>query len=143
MAIKSTLPLYERVHLKNRIPRAVELLILSLLISLLAYHLISLKQHGIPTLLAFLCESCFAFCWILVINCKWNQVKYIPYTDRLSKVLVTTSPVACYTVSFYRTIFFVQLLVMVIGTHSTAPNIYACFRIYIPFYDIVKTLFII
>uniref|UniRef100_A0A162A5J6 Cellulose synthase-like protein H1 n=1 Tax=Daucus carota subsp. sativus TaxID=79200 RepID=A0A162A5J6_DAUCS len=97
MAIKSTLPLYERVHLKNSIPRAVELLILSLLISLLAYHLISLKQHGIPTLLAFLCESCFAFCWILVINCKWNQVKYIPYTDRLSKVLVTTSPVACYT----------------------------------------------
>ncbi|WOH03204.1 hypothetical protein DCAR_0522600 [Daucus carota subsp. sativus] len=87
MAIKSTLPLYERVHLKNSIPRAVELLILSLLISLLAYHLISLKQHGIPTLLAFLCESCFAFCWILVINCKWNQVKYIPYTDRLSKVV--------------------------------------------------------
>ncbi|KAK1353596.1 Cellulose synthase-like protein H1 [Heracleum sosnowskyi] len=87
MANKSSQPLYERIHVKNSIPRAVELLILFLLFLLLAYHLISLKNHGIPSLFAFLCESCFTFSWILVINCKWNQVRYIQYPDRLPELV--------------------------------------------------------
>ncbi|WOG94312.1 hypothetical protein DCAR_0313605 [Daucus carota subsp. sativus] len=85
MANQSSLPLYERVNLRNRKHLAVELLLLFFLFSLLTYHLLSLKQYGIPALLAFLCESFFTFIWILVLNIKWNQIKYVEYPDRLLK----------------------------------------------------------
>nr|XP_017256655.1 PREDICTED: cellulose synthase-like protein H1 [Daucus carota subsp. sativus] len=85
MANQSSLPLYERVNLKNSKFQAVELLLLFLLFSLLTFHFLSLKQYGTPALIAFLCESFFTFKWILVLNIKWNQIKCMEYPDRLLK----------------------------------------------------------
>ncbi|XP_074377412.1 cellulose synthase-like protein H1 [Apium graveolens] len=76
-------PLYERVSLRNNKSLALELLLLLFLFSLLTCHFFSLKQHGIPALLALLCESFFTFVWILVLNIKWNPIKYVQYPDRL------------------------------------------------------------
>lgn len=138
MANKSTAPLYEKIHLKNSIPRAVELIILFLLIFLLAYHLISLKQHGIPSLLAFLCESCFAFTWIIVINCKWNQVKYIQYPDQLSELLVIT--LLLHVTLASGLVFYTAVLV--IGTHTDAHNMHVCVYIFhFVTMDIIITIF--
>ncbi|KAL8088060.1 hypothetical protein AgCh_037994 [Apium graveolens] len=85
MANKSSLTLYERVDLRNNKSLALELLLLFLLFSLLTYRFLSLKQYGIPSIVAFLCESFFTCIWILVINIKWNQIEYIEYPDRLLK----------------------------------------------------------
>ncbi|XP_028122993.1 cellulose synthase-like protein H1 isoform X1 [Camellia sinensis] len=78
-----SLPLYERVARKNNIARAVELIILFLLLSLLVYRLLSFKDHGLSWLLAFLCESCFTFIWLLTVSTKWNQVDYKTYPQNL------------------------------------------------------------
>ncbi|KAE9457910.1 hypothetical protein C3L33_10203, partial [Rhododendron williamsianum] len=84
MANPSTsLPLYERVARKNTIARAIELLILSLLLSLLAYRILSFEDHGFSWLLASLCESWFAFTWVLTVSAKWNQVEYQTYPQRV------------------------------------------------------------
>lgn len=85
MANKSSVTLCERVNLRNNKSLAVELVLLFLLFSLLTYRVLSLKQYGIPAVVAFLCESFFTFIWILVLNMKWNQIKYVEYPDRLLK----------------------------------------------------------
>ncbi|XP_016474240.2 cellulose synthase-like protein H1 [Nicotiana tabacum] len=79
------LPLYEIKYRKNVISRGIELFILFLLFSLLAYRLLSLKNHGfsLPFFLALICESWFTFLWILTINAKWNQVEPKTYPLRL------------------------------------------------------------
>ncbi|KAI3769662.1 hypothetical protein L6452_00771 [Arctium lappa] len=53
-------PLQERIVIKNTVPRAIELVILSLLASLL-----------------------FTFYWILVMNVKWTQCMTKTYPERL------------------------------------------------------------
>ncbi|XP_017240204.1 cellulose synthase-like protein H1 [Daucus carota subsp. sativus] len=83
MAKQSSLPLFQRVSLRSDKSIALELLLLFLLFSLLTYHFFSIKQYGIPVLLAFLCESFFTYVWILVLNIKWNPIKYVQYPDRL------------------------------------------------------------
>uniref|UniRef100_A0A5B6ZN97 Cellulose synthase-like protein H1 n=1 Tax=Davidia involucrata TaxID=16924 RepID=A0A5B6ZN97_DAVIN len=83
MANPTPLPLHERISRKNTIPRIVELIILFLLLSLLVYRLLSLRNHGITWLLAFLCESWFTFIWVLTVNAKWNQVDYKTYPEYL------------------------------------------------------------
>ncbi|KAI8551968.1 hypothetical protein RHMOL_Rhmol06G0228800 [Rhododendron molle] len=75
----ASLPLYQRVARKNTIGRAIELSILSLLLSLLAYRILSFQDHGFSWLLATLCESWFAFNWVLTVSTKWNQVEYKTY----------------------------------------------------------------
>ncbi|KAG5545602.1 hypothetical protein RHGRI_017929 [Rhododendron griersonianum] len=79
----TSLPLYERVARKNTIARAIELSILSLLLSLLAYRILSFEDHGFSWLLASLCESWFAFTWVLTVSAKWNQVEYKTYPQRV------------------------------------------------------------
>ncbi|PSS16128.1 Cellulose synthase-like protein [Actinidia chinensis var. chinensis] len=83
MAISAPLALYERVTRKNTIPRAVELTILFLLLSLVAYRLISLQDHGFTWFLAFVCESWFAFTWVLSVSTKWTQADYKTYPEHL------------------------------------------------------------
>nr|GMC70592.1 cellulose synthase-like protein H1 [Ipomoea batatas] len=77
-------PLYEIKFRNNRISRAIEIIILFLLLSLITYRLFSLHSHDrIPWLLALICESWFTFVWILTINCKWNQIQPKTYPQRL------------------------------------------------------------
>ncbi|XP_058220300.1 cellulose synthase-like protein B4 isoform X2 [Rhododendron vialii] len=94
MANPSTsLPLYERVARKNTIARAIELGILSLLLSLLTYRILSFQDHGFSWLLAFLCESWFAFIWVLTVSAKWSQVEYQTYPQRVSERKLELPPV--------------------------------------------------
>ncbi|KAF7141442.1 hypothetical protein RHSIM_Rhsim06G0164900 [Rhododendron simsii] len=79
----TSLPLYERIARKNTIARAIELSILSLLLSLLAYRILSFQDHGFSWLWASLCESWFAFIWVLTVSTKWNQVEYKTYPQRV------------------------------------------------------------
>ncbi|XP_034701260.1 cellulose synthase-like protein H1 isoform X2 [Vitis riparia] len=76
-------PLYEKIPQKNTLHRALDLTIFFLLLSLLAYRLLSLKNNGFTWLIAFLCESWFTFIWILNFSCKWNPVSYKTYPERL------------------------------------------------------------
>ncbi|XP_004243487.1 cellulose synthase-like protein H1 [Solanum lycopersicum] len=79
----SSLPLYEINYRKNYISRGIELFILFLLFSLLAYRFLTLKFHGLQWLLALICESWFTFIWILTVSTKWNQVEPKTYPPRL------------------------------------------------------------
>ncbi|XVF81619.1 hypothetical protein PTKIN_Ptkin15bG0169700 [Pterospermum kingtungense] len=78
-------PLYEKFACKNIIQRALDVTILFLLVSLLVYRLFSLKNHGFPWLVAFVCESWFTFYWGLVVNIKWSPVEYKTYPENLEK----------------------------------------------------------
>ncbi|XP_034701264.1 cellulose synthase-like protein H1 [Vitis riparia] len=76
-------PLYEKIPQKNTLHRALDLTIFFLLLSLLAYRLLSLKNNGFTWLVAFLCESWFTFIWILNFSSKWNPVSYKTNPERL------------------------------------------------------------
>nr|GLL23019.1 cellulose synthase-like protein H1 [Ipomoea trifida] len=77
-------PLYEIKYRNNRISRAIEIIILFLLLSLITYRLFSLGSHdGIPWLLALICEAWFTFVWVLTVNAKWNQIQTKTYPQRL------------------------------------------------------------
>lgn len=80
------LPIQEKVPVKNTIHRLSDLLISFLVLSLLCYRFSSLaaRSYGV-WLLASLCESCFAFVWLLSVNAKWNPVIYKTHPERLSK----------------------------------------------------------
>ncbi|CAL5342390.1 unnamed protein product [Camellia sinensis] len=78
-----SLPLYDRVAQKNNIHQAVELITLFIFPSLLVCCLLSFKDLGLSWLLAFLCESCFTFIWLLTVSTKWNQVDYKTYPQIL------------------------------------------------------------
>ncbi|XP_019193755.1 PREDICTED: cellulose synthase-like protein H1 [Ipomoea nil] len=77
-------PLYEIKIRNNRISRAIEIIILFLLLSLITYRLFSLStHHRIPWLLALICEAWFTFVWIIVVSSKWNQIQTKTYPQRL------------------------------------------------------------
>ncbi|KAL9995067.1 putative cellulose synthase (UDP-forming) [Helianthus debilis subsp. tardiflorus] len=80
-----SLPLQEKIVHNNKTARAIELIILSFLVSMLVYRIISFKDqnHNFPWFLTFLCESWFTFIWILSMNIKWNQSSIITYPERL------------------------------------------------------------
>ncbi|XP_031104909.1 cellulose synthase-like protein H1 isoform X2 [Ipomoea triloba] len=81
-------PLYEIKFRNNKISRAIEIIILFLLLSLITYRLFSLHTHDrIPWLLALICEAWFTFVWILILNAKWNQIQTKTYPQRLSQWL--------------------------------------------------------
>ncbi|XP_028071915.1 cellulose synthase-like protein H1 [Camellia sinensis] len=86
-------PLYDRISRRNNIPRAIELIILCLIFSLLLYRLLSPKDHGFTWVLALLCESWFTFTWGLIISTKWNQVEYMTYPKRLLQRKLELPPV--------------------------------------------------
>ncbi|XP_077232455.1 cellulose synthase-like protein H1 isoform X1 [Tasmannia lanceolata] len=83
MADSIYLPLQEKIPLKNTLHRAADILIFIQLLSLLSYRLFYLRNHGIIWLFAFLCESWFAFVWVLFMNFKWNPCHYKTYPERL------------------------------------------------------------
>ncbi|CAH9137126.1 unnamed protein product [Cuscuta epithymum] len=80
-------PLYETKFRNNKTSRAIEVVILGLLISLITYRFHFLNSHGyyLPWIIALLCESWFTFVWILNINAKWNQMETKTYPERLLK----------------------------------------------------------
>ncbi|PWA84755.1 cellulose synthase-like B4 [Artemisia annua] len=81
------LPIQETIVHNNKTARAIELVILALLTSLLVYRVFSFKNqdHYLPWLVAFLCELWFTFYWILSVSTKWNQNTTITYPERLLK----------------------------------------------------------
>ncbi|CAK9172317.1 unnamed protein product [Ilex paraguariensis] len=83
MAKPAPLPLQEQNPRKNTTPRAVEIIIFFLLLSLLVYRHLHLRDHGWAWVLAFCCESWFTFIWILTMNNKWNQIYIKTYPERL------------------------------------------------------------
>ncbi|XP_058072599.1 cellulose synthase-like protein H1 [Magnolia sinica] len=83
MANLISLPLHEKVPRRNTLSRALRLLILFLLLSLLIYRVQHLGSHGPIWLIAFLCESWFTFIWVLNTNTRWNLVDQKTYPDRL------------------------------------------------------------
>ncbi|XP_062152368.1 cellulose synthase-like protein B4 isoform X2 [Alnus glutinosa] len=83
MATPNSLPLCERIPRKNTAQRAVDIIILFLLLSLLIYRFLFFNDHGLTWMLAFLCESWFTFIWVLVISNKWSPVGYKTYPDNL------------------------------------------------------------
>ena len=87
------LPLYEIIPRKNHVKKATEVTLLCLLISLLIYRLMHLKDGGFIWFLAFLCESWFTFIWALVVNIKWTPVLYKTYPQRLLQRKIELPPV--------------------------------------------------
>ncbi|KAJ0763062.1 putative cellulose synthase (UDP-forming) [Helianthus annuus] len=81
------LPLQEKVVHSNKMARAIELIILLFLVSMLVYRVIFFKDqnNSFPWLLALVCESWFTFTWILSMCIKWNQCSFQTYPDRLLK----------------------------------------------------------
>ncbi|PKU79250.1 Putative cellulose synthase-like protein H3 [Dendrobium catenatum] len=79
-----SLPLQERIPAKNKLKRLSELLILSLLLSLLSYRLSSLSSNrSLVCLLALFCEAWFTFVWLLNVNVKWSPAIYKTNPDHL------------------------------------------------------------
>ncbi|XP_020238399.1 cellulose synthase-like protein H1 isoform X2 [Cajanus cajan] len=77
------LPLYEKVWLKRRFQRVIDIFILLLLLLLLSYRLFSPNTFTFPWLLAFICESWFTFTWIVILNAKWSPALTITHPERL------------------------------------------------------------
>ncbi|KAJ7981274.1 Cellulose synthase [Quillaja saponaria] len=80
---QNSLPLHERVWRRNTLRRAMDITVLFFLILLLIYRIVSLKNYGVPWLIAFLCELWFTYNWILVISTKWSPAQSKTYPDRL------------------------------------------------------------
>ncbi|KAJ8764642.1 hypothetical protein K2173_006724 [Erythroxylum novogranatense] len=93
MADTVPLPLYETVTIRMPIRRASEIGILLLLITLLAYRILSLTDYGLAWLLALLCESFFTLLWVATISTKWTPVEYKTYPERLSQSVQELPPV--------------------------------------------------
>ncbi|KAK1300258.1 Cellulose synthase-like protein H1 [Acorus calamus] len=93
MEAKNTLPLQERFEHKRTFHKALELLILLLLLSLLSYRLAFLHLRGPVWSIAFLCESWFTFIWLLNINAKWSPAAYKTFPNHLKNRLEELPPV--------------------------------------------------
>ena len=83
MAKPISLPLYEKLPLKNTVQRILDTTIFFLLLSLLAYRILSLHSNGFTFLLALFCESWFTIVWALILSSKWSPVEYRTYPERL------------------------------------------------------------
>ncbi|MQL76730.1 hypothetical protein Taro_009128 [Colocasia esculenta] len=85
MPTPNAFPLQERIPVGSTLKRVAHLAILSLLVLLLLYRLSSLPHHGLPWLLALLCEAWFTFVWLLNVNAKWNPVIRRTHPAHISK----------------------------------------------------------
>ncbi|XVE93662.1 hypothetical protein REPUB_Repub01dG0213300 [Reevesia pubescens] len=88
-----SLPLCERVSNKSIIRRTLDVTVFCLFLSLLSYRLLSFSNQGLAWLLAFLCESLFAFFWLLNLITRWNPVEHKAYPENLLKRLHELPPV--------------------------------------------------
>ncbi|XP_023512253.1 cellulose synthase-like protein H1 [Cucurbita pepo subsp. pepo] len=88
-------PLYQKVAVKRRVHRALDITIFSLLVLLLTYRLFFLHTHGFSCLqaTAFLSESWFTFTWLLLVATRWNFFNYKTYPDRLLKRVEELPPI--------------------------------------------------
>ncbi|XP_020238415.1 cellulose synthase-like protein H1 [Cajanus cajan] len=87
------LPLYEKVWLKRRFQRVIDIFILLLLLLLLSYRLFSPNTFTFPWLLAFICESWFTFTWIVILNAKWSPALTITHPERLLQRVPELPPI--------------------------------------------------
>ncbi|OMP08325.1 Cellulose synthase [Corchorus olitorius] len=89
------LRLCERVSSKSIIRRTLDVTVFCLFLCLLSYRLNSLSSHGFTwlPLLAFLCESSFAFTWFLNLSTRWNPVEHKTYPENLLSRLNELPPV--------------------------------------------------
>ncbi|TQE01541.1 hypothetical protein C1H46_012904 [Malus baccata] len=76
--------LCEKTPLKiNALQKTLEIAILFFFVCVLVYRLLSLRDHGFVWLLAFTCESWFAFSWALTLITQWTPVEYKTYPHNL------------------------------------------------------------
>ncbi|XP_024003856.1 cellulose synthase-like protein B3 isoform X2 [Eutrema salsugineum] len=78
-------PLWEKISYESYFLRAVDLTILGLLVSLLCHRILHMSQNDTVWVVAFLCESCFSFIWLLITCIKWSPAEHKPYPDRLDE----------------------------------------------------------
>ncbi|XP_006293362.2 cellulose synthase-like protein B3 isoform X2 [Capsella rubella] len=78
-------PLCERISYTNYFLRAVDLTILGLLFSLLLHRILLMRQNDTAWVVAFFCESCFSFIWLVITCIKWSPADYKSYPDRLDE----------------------------------------------------------
>ncbi|KAG7542819.1 Cellulose synthase [Arabidopsis thaliana x Arabidopsis arenosa] len=78
-------PLSERISHKSYVLRAVDLTMLGLLYSLLLYRILHISQNDNVWLMAFFCESCFSFVWLIFTCIKWSPAEDMPYINRLDE----------------------------------------------------------
>ncbi|CAH2065652.1 unnamed protein product [Thlaspi arvense] len=78
-------PLCERISYKSYVLSAVVLTILGLLFSLLLYRILYMNQYDTVWVVAFLCEACYSFMWLLFTNVIWSPAKHKSYPDRLDE----------------------------------------------------------
>ncbi|XP_057847573.2 cellulose synthase-like protein H1 isoform X2 [Cryptomeria japonica] len=76
--------LYEKIIHESKLYRAYACIHLVFLLVFLGYRLVhsSVEFNGL-WMIAFLCELCFSFHWILDQNVKWQPIDYKAYPDRL------------------------------------------------------------
>lgn len=79
--------LQERVPLRRTVWKLADLVVLSLLLALISHRGASLLDGARETswcwVAALVCETWFAFLWLLNMNCKWNPVRFETHPDRL------------------------------------------------------------
>jgi len=83
MAKQNFLPLYEKNWYKLNYKRVTESLLLILLLLLLCYRVISVKNYSFPWFVAFLCESWFTISWFFTLTTQWSPAVIKTYPDRL------------------------------------------------------------
>lgn len=94
---KAKKPLQERVPIRRTAWKVADLVVLSLLLTLLAHratYLLGGAAGSTTTprwrcwLAALVCEAWFTLLWLLNMNCKWNPVRFETYPDRLPERLL-------------------------------------------------------
>ncbi|CAN6571574.1 unnamed protein product [Malus baccata var. baccata] len=86
--------LCEKTPLKiNALQKTLEIAILFFFVCVLVYRLLSLRDHGFVWLLAFTCESWFAFNWVLTLITQWTPVEYKTYPHNLLQQVSELPPV--------------------------------------------------
>ncbi|RWR85111.1 Cellulose synthase [Cinnamomum micranthum f. kanehirae] len=88
-----SLPLQEKISGKKSLRRASDFLLLFLLLSLIFYRLLHLKEQGPVWALALICETWFIFTSLLGLNIQWSAVDRKTYPDRLLKRVKNLPPV--------------------------------------------------
>ena len=83
--------LCEKIRIKRRLKDIViDLFTLLLHFSLLTYRLLTLSDHGFAWLLAFLCESWFAFERILALATMWTPLDTKTFPQTLLQRSIST-----------------------------------------------------
>lgn len=89
MANPSSLPLYEKYGYKHRYKRVMDILILTLLLLLLGYRVISISNYSLPWFVALTCESWFTISWVFTFTTQWNPAFVKTYPERLLQRYLT------------------------------------------------------